>query len=152
MLLAELQLWHTRPVTPTRRIALGHLVLPTDPAPGLGGVLLAAVVGKAVATELIDPVPEFVNPNFYFTTFDMVLCFFIGPLFGFLSFLWVKGYYFFEDRFQDLPLPDILPYLYIQGNCSFPDLPHRYLLRSQHPDPSPQVRRLPDPCDRYSHA
>ena len=71
-------------------------------------ILLAAVVGKAVATELIDPVPEFVNPNFYFTTFDMVLCFFIGPLFGFLSFLWVKGYYFFEDRFQDLPLPDIL--------------------------------------------
>ena len=65
-------------------------------------------MGKAVATELIDPVPEFVNPNFYFTTFDMVLCFFIGPLFGFLSFLWVKGYYFFEDRFQDLPLPDIL--------------------------------------------
>ncbi|MGB8857956.1 MAG: hypothetical protein WCC60_01805 [Ilumatobacteraceae bacterium] len=44
MLLAELQLWHTRPVTPTRRISLGHLVLPTDPAPGLGGVLLAAVV------------------------------------------------------------------------------------------------------------
>ena len=71
-------------------------------------ILLAAVVRKAVATELIDPVPEFVNPNFYFTTFDMVLCFFIGPLFGFLSFLWVKGYYFFEDRFQDLPLPDIL--------------------------------------------
>ena len=46
MLLAELQLWHTRPVTPTRRIALGHLVLPTDPAPGLGGVLLAAVVAS----------------------------------------------------------------------------------------------------------
>ena len=44
MLLAELQLWHTRAVTPTRRIALGHLVLPADPAPGLGGVLLAAVV------------------------------------------------------------------------------------------------------------
>ena len=44
MLLAELQIWHTRPKTPTRRVALGHLVLPTDPAPGLGGVLLAAVV------------------------------------------------------------------------------------------------------------
>jgi len=44
MLLAELQIWHTRPVTPTRRVALGHFVLPTDPAPGLGGVLLAAVV------------------------------------------------------------------------------------------------------------
>lgn len=44
MLLAELQIWHTRPATPTRRLALGHLVLPADPAPGLGGVLLAAVV------------------------------------------------------------------------------------------------------------
>jgi hypothetical protein len=44
MLLAELEIWHTRPITPTRRVALGHLVLPTDPAPGLGGVLLAAVV------------------------------------------------------------------------------------------------------------
>ncbi len=44
VVLAELQIWHTRPATPTRRLALGHLVLPTDPAPGLGGVLLAAVV------------------------------------------------------------------------------------------------------------
>ena len=44
MLLAELQIWHTRPLSPTRRLALGHLMLPTDPAPGLGGVLLAAVV------------------------------------------------------------------------------------------------------------
>jgi len=44
VLLAELQIWHTRPATPTRRVALGHLVLPTDPSPGLGGVLLAAVV------------------------------------------------------------------------------------------------------------
>lgn len=55
MLLAELQLWHTRPLTPTRRVALGHLVLPTDPAPGLGGVLLAAVVAAYlpdVADEL----------------------------------------------------------------------------------------------------
>lgn len=44
MLLAELEIWHTRPKTPTRRVALGHLVLPTEPAPGLGGVLLAAVI------------------------------------------------------------------------------------------------------------
>lgn len=48
MLLAELQIWHTRPATPTRRLALGHLVLPTDPAPGVGGVLLAAVVAAYV--------------------------------------------------------------------------------------------------------
>ena len=51
MLLAELQIWYKRPITPTRRIALGHLVLPTDPAPGLGGVLLAAVMTAASSRE-----------------------------------------------------------------------------------------------------
>lgn len=71
-------------------------------------VLLAAVVGKAVASALIDPVPEFANPTFYFTSLDLMLCFFLGPLFGFLSFIWVKGYYFFEDRFQELAIPEIL--------------------------------------------
>ncbi len=44
MLLAELEVWHSRPIAPTRRVALGHLVLPIDPAPGLGGLLLSAVV------------------------------------------------------------------------------------------------------------
>lgn len=44
MLLAELEVWHSRPVTPTRRVALGHLVLPVDPAPGFGGLLLGAVI------------------------------------------------------------------------------------------------------------
>lgn len=71
-------------------------------------ILLAAVVGKAMASALIDPVPEFINPAFYFTTWDMILCFFLGPLFGFLSFLWVKCYYFFEDEFLRLPIPELL--------------------------------------------
>lgn len=71
-------------------------------------ILLAAVVGKAVASSLIDPVPEFVNPTFYFTSFDMILCFFIGPLFGLFSFLWVKIYYIFEDRFMQMPVPESL--------------------------------------------
>ncbi len=71
-------------------------------------VLLSAVVGKAVASALIDPVPEFVNPTFYFTTFDMILCFFLGPIFGFLSFLWVKCYYLFEDGFLRLSVPESL--------------------------------------------
>jgi hypothetical protein len=58
MLLAELQIWHTRPATPTRRIALGHLVLPTEPAPGLGGVLLAAVVAAYLPGVPNDLVPD----------------------------------------------------------------------------------------------
>ena len=58
MLLAELEIWHTRPVTPTRRVALGHLVLPTEPAPGLGGVLLAAVVAAYLPSVDDELVPE----------------------------------------------------------------------------------------------
>ena len=64
MLLAELQIWHTRPVTPTRRVALGHLVLPTDPAPGLGGVLLAAVVAAylpSVDDELAPDISRLID-------------------------------------------------------------------------------------------
>lgn len=56
MLLAELEVWHSRPTTPTRRVALGHLVLPTDPAPGFGGLLLGAVV----ATHLPEVDPDLV--------------------------------------------------------------------------------------------
>lgn len=48
MLLAELEIRHTRAVVPTRRVALGDLWLPTDPPPGHGGVLLAAIVGAIV--------------------------------------------------------------------------------------------------------
>ena len=44
MLLAELEVWHSRPYAPTRRLALGSLVLPADPSPGFGGLLLGAVV------------------------------------------------------------------------------------------------------------
>lgn len=44
MLLAELEVRHSRAVAPTRRVALGQLWLPTDPAPGYGGVLLGGIV------------------------------------------------------------------------------------------------------------
>lgn len=71
-------------------------------------ILLAAVVGKALASSLIDPVPEFVNPTFFFTSFDMVLCFLIGPIFGFLSFLWVRTYYLIEDWFLRRSMPQTL--------------------------------------------
>ncbi len=46
MLLAELEIWHTRPLTPTRRVSLGHMVLPTDPAPGFGGLLTNFYIAK----------------------------------------------------------------------------------------------------------
>jgi hypothetical protein len=58
MLLAELEVWHTRPLAPTRRIALGNLVLPVDPAPGFGGLLLGAVVARHLGDIPDDVVPD----------------------------------------------------------------------------------------------
>ena len=58
MLLAELEIFHSRPVQPTRRIALGHLVLPVDPAPGFGGLLLGAVVARHLEGVAEDLVPD----------------------------------------------------------------------------------------------
>jgi hypothetical protein len=58
MLLAELEVWHTRPLAPTRRIALGNLVLPVDPAPGFGGLLVGAVVARHLADIPEDLVPD----------------------------------------------------------------------------------------------
>ena len=44
MLLAEFEIFHSRPIAPTRRLALGRLMLPVEPAPGFGGILLGAVL------------------------------------------------------------------------------------------------------------
>jgi hypothetical protein len=46
VILASLEIWHSRPIAPTRRLALGDSDLPTDPAPGLGGLLLGAVLAR----------------------------------------------------------------------------------------------------------
>lgn len=46
MLLAELEIFHSRPIAPTRRISLGHMFLPIDPAPGFGGLLLGAILAQ----------------------------------------------------------------------------------------------------------
>lgn len=51
VLLAELEIRHSRAVAPTRRVALGQFWLPTEPAPGYGGILLGGVVA-AHACEL----------------------------------------------------------------------------------------------------
>jgi hypothetical protein len=58
VLLAELEIWHTRPAVPTRRLALGHLVLPVDPAPGFGGLLLGSVVAAHLPGVDDDLVPD----------------------------------------------------------------------------------------------
>jgi len=58
MLLAELEVWHTRPRTPTRRLSLGNLVLPADPAPGFGGLLLGAVVAAHIIDVDAELVPD----------------------------------------------------------------------------------------------
>jgi hypothetical protein len=49
VLLAELEIRHSRDVAPTRRVALGDLWLPTEPAPGFGGILLAGIVASHVS-------------------------------------------------------------------------------------------------------
>jgi hypothetical protein len=46
VIVAELEIYHSRPIAPTRRIALGARNLPIDPAPGAGGVLLAGIVAN----------------------------------------------------------------------------------------------------------
>ena len=52
MLLAELEVRHSRAVVPTRRVALGVHWLPAEPPPGPGGVLLGGLV--AAHAEAID--------------------------------------------------------------------------------------------------
>jgi hypothetical protein len=44
VIVAELEVWHSRPVAPTRRVALGAAHLPYEPVPGPGGILLAALL------------------------------------------------------------------------------------------------------------
>ncbi|MDQ3145440.1 MAG: hypothetical protein M3R01_00630 [Actinomycetota bacterium] len=53
MLLAELEIWHSRAIAPTRRVAVGRSLLPVDPSPGFGGLLLGGIVAAHV--EHLDP-------------------------------------------------------------------------------------------------
>jgi hypothetical protein len=53
MVLAQLEVFQSRPIAPTRRVALGDCTLPTSPAPGFGGILLGAVAAAFVAQ--VDP-------------------------------------------------------------------------------------------------
>lgn len=50
---AELEVYHSRPIAPTRRVALGHRRLPVGGDPGAGTVLLGAVVARHM--RAVDP-------------------------------------------------------------------------------------------------
>jgi len=53
VVLAELEIYHSRPIAPTRRVAVGESVLPCDPAPGFGGILLGGLVAAHIGA--VDP-------------------------------------------------------------------------------------------------
>ncbi len=53
VVVAELEICHSRPIAPTRRVALGMRNLPIDPAPGPGGVLLAGILAHTAPG--VDP-------------------------------------------------------------------------------------------------
>lgn len=61
MLLAELEVFHSRPIAPTRRVALGNLLLPCDPSPILSGVLLGAVAARFTPELDPDMIPDLVS-------------------------------------------------------------------------------------------
>jgi hypothetical protein len=61
MALAELEVYQSRPIAPTRRVALGRRDLPVDPAPGFGGILLGAVAAAFVERIDADLHPDLVR-------------------------------------------------------------------------------------------
>lgn len=57
-ILAELEVWHSRPIAPTRRVAVGDGDLPADPPPGFGGILLGGVMARYVGDLDPDLLPD----------------------------------------------------------------------------------------------
>jgi hypothetical protein len=58
VVLAELEIFCSRPHAPTRRVAMGDSNLPCEPAPGFGGVLLAGVVAEHIGAIDPDHLPD----------------------------------------------------------------------------------------------
>ncbi len=58
MVVAELEIYHSRPIAPTRRVSVGKMVLPTDPPPGFGGILLGGIVANHINGIDPDLVPD----------------------------------------------------------------------------------------------
>lgn len=60
MLLAELEVYHSRPIAPTRRVAIGSTLLPCDPAPGFAGLLLGGIAARFAMDLDPDDMPDLV--------------------------------------------------------------------------------------------
>jgi len=63
MVVAELEVFTSRPIAPTRRVALGSCVLPVDPAPGFGSILLGGIVARFAPTldeDMLDEVESLI--------------------------------------------------------------------------------------------
>jgi hypothetical protein len=58
MVVAELEVYHSRPIAPTRRVSIGKMLLPTDPPPGFGGILLGGIVAHNIGDIDPDLVPD----------------------------------------------------------------------------------------------
>lgn len=58
VVLAELEIFCSRPHAPTRRVALGEAELPCEPAPGFGGILLGGIVAAHVGELDPDLLPD----------------------------------------------------------------------------------------------
>ncbi len=58
MVVAELEVYHSRPIAPTRRVSVGKMLLPTDPPPGFGGILLGGIVAQNIGGIDPDLVPD----------------------------------------------------------------------------------------------
>jgi len=58
VILAELEVFHSRPIAPTRRVAIGRQHLPLHPAPGFGGILLGGIAAAHIRGLDKDLVPD----------------------------------------------------------------------------------------------
>lgn len=60
MLLAEIEVYHSRPIAPTRRVAIGNTLLPCESAPGFAGLLLGGVAARFAMDLDPDDMPDLV--------------------------------------------------------------------------------------------
>ncbi|RJS74624.1 CBS domain-containing protein [Candidatus Bathyarchaeota archaeon] len=70
-------------------------------------VVLASVIGAAVASAYLGAKPSFNASNLTFTNpSELIYYFVLGVVFGVLAVIWVKLFYLIEDGFAKLRVPD----------------------------------------------